>query len=437
MPAIVGRLDRLDRLDRAARAQQGAGVRDARTTPQPAARPVLRPGSALRRRGRASASASADCSAVQDVSLTLAPGEVRRRSSAPTAPARRPSSTRSPASRAGRRSRAASSSTATGASARSGRPDAGRAASAGPSSTPSSSPSCRWRRTCSSSTAGRPGLDRRRAHRLLASVGLAGVGHRHPATSPSARRSGSTWPGRSPSHPACSSSTSRSAAWTPRSARVPRLPHPAAARGRRLRGHHRPRPRRPLRRRRPGRRLRLRPADRRGDAGHDPARPDRAQLLPRRGGPRGPGRPARRTTTGTVLALDDVSHHYGGVRALEDLSLSVAKGAVARRRRHQRRRQEHARPDPARLAQAERRAPGRRTRASASSRRAVRCSRRCRSARTSRWRRTPAASGAPGRAAGSTELTDVAARARPDPDGASRPARCPAASSSWWRSPGR
>jgi branched-chain amino acid transport system ATP-binding protein len=31
---------------------------------------------------------------------------------------------------------------------------------------------------------------------------------------------------------------------------------------------------------------------------------------------------------GTVLALESVSHHYGGVRALEDLTLSVAKGTV-------------------------------------------------------------------------------------------------------------
>ena len=79
-----------------------------------------------------------------------------------------------------------------------------------------------------------------------------------------------------------------------RGARVSRVAHPPAPGGRRLRGHHRPRPRRPLRRRRPGRRLRLRAADRGGDAGHDPAGPDRAQLLPRRGGPRGPGRPVRR-----------------------------------------------------------------------------------------------------------------------------------------------
>jgi branched-chain amino acid transport system ATP-binding protein len=30
----------------------------------------------------------------------------------------------------------------------------------------------------------------------------------------------------------------------------------------------------------------------------------------------------------TVLAVDDVSHHYGGVRAIEDVSLSVTKGSV-------------------------------------------------------------------------------------------------------------
>ena len=112
--------------------------------------------------------------------------------------------------------------------------------------------------------------DRRRVHRLLASVGLAGLGHRRPADlsfGPQKRID-----------------LARAIAESPRllildepfggldaeERSVLAVAHQAAADGRRLRGHHRPRPRRPLRRRGPGGRLRLRPAHRRGDTRDDP-----------------------------------------------------------------------------------------------------------------------------------------------------------------------
>ena len=105
-------------------------------------------------------------------------------------------------------------------------------------------------------------------------------------------------------------------------------------------------------------------------------------------------------TTAPCISLDAVSHHYGGVRALEDITLSVAKGTVlgvvgtngAGKSTLGRILHGSLKPSDgiAYVARAR----------SASSRRDVRCSRRCRCARTSRWRRTPAASDGPGCGAG-------------------------------------